>query len=61
MKIYIVAEVYGGVLNEVHTFISKEKALLFMESLAKDLGFEKECETHWSNEDDDLTLWENEI
>lgn len=57
--IYIIAEVYGGVLNEILAFDTKEKALAYVEDQVKKNDFHKVSDDHWTSrdEDDDMTLW----
>ena len=61
--IYVVAEVYGGVLNKISVFSTLEKALFNFEKQAKSYDFKQVSKDHWTSqdEDDDMTLWTVQI
>ena len=61
--IFIVAEVFGGVLHEISAWTTKEKALQYIEQQAKEYDFKKETEDRWisQDEDDDMTLWKVQL
>jgi hypothetical protein len=58
-EVYVIAEVYGGVLNEISVFSTIEKALFELERQAKSYDFKQVAKDHWTSqdEDDDMTLW----
>lgn len=60
MNIFVVAEVYGGVLNEITAFKNREDAVAYAEAKAKEEGFQKEHEDSWASGDGDgdMSLWE---
>jgi hypothetical protein len=62
-QVYVVAEVYGGVVNEISVFNTLEKALFELERQAKANDFEQVSKDHWvsQDEEDDMTLWAVEL
>ena len=58
-QVYVVAEVYGGVLNEISVYSTLEKALFELQRQAESCDFKQVSKDHWTSqdEDDDMTLW----
>lgn len=61
--VYVVAEIFGGVLHELTVFDTKEKAQAYAEQQAKEYDFKQEDTDRWTSqdEDDDMTLWKVQV
>lgn len=57
--IYVVAHVFGGVLDSLEAYTDEATARTHMETQAKKNGFHMDSLDHWTSadEDDDITMW----